>query len=359
MNRIPHRALKKANEFVLELNANLGLNVLRERIPVGLNALIPCDRASFNEAELGVDGQRVLPSPIPSWWSRFGAIYAAHVLEHPLFRNRAGMKMNRTIALNDYRDCSWWKSSVLKHEYFVPLGVRHQLSAGHLLSESTFVGTAVNRSGKDFRAEERALFDFVAPHICQAWQNAQTVASLERPRRPRQQELAVLVDTLRGTMRPLCSHSASILRRHFPADSDGTGPVPDEIKRWLLAQAISSRSLSDNPVTPAPPLIVRSASARFSARVLKMTAADTLLLLDEIPSATLRKSAVTGALTTRETQILHWIAEGKRNAEIAVIVGSGRRTVEKHVEQILAKLGVETRSAAVRSAFEFTPNLHA
>ena len=51
-------------------------------------------------------------------------------------------------------------------------------------------------------------------------------------------------------------------------------------------------------------------------------------------------------LTTRETEVLHWMAEGKRDGEIATILGIAPRTANKHVEHILGKLGVETRTAA-------------
>lgn len=52
-------------------------------------------------------------------------------------------------------------------------------------------------------------------------------------------------------------------------------------------------------------------------------------------------------LTTRELEVLHWIAEGKRNAEIAHILGNTAATVKSQVETILRKLHVETRGAAV------------
>ena len=54
-------------------------------------------------------------------------------------------------------------------------------------------------------------------------------------------------------------------------------------------------------------------------------------------------------LTFREAEVFHWMREGKRNGEIAVILGCSTRTVEKHVENILRKTGAETRAAAVRA----------
>ena len=57
------------------------------------------------------------------------------------------------------------------------------------------------------------------------------------------------------------------------------------------------------------------------------------------------------ALTTRESEVLLWIAKGKSNRDIGDILGLSARTVNKHLEQIYVKLGVENRaSAAVKAA---------
>ena len=56
-------------------------------------------------------------------------------------------------------------------------------------------------------------------------------------------------------------------------------------------------------------------------------------------------------LTVRESEVLVWIARGKANRDIGEILGLSARTVNKHLEQIYVKLGVENRaSAAVRAA---------
>ncbi|MBB3611368.1 response regulator transcription factor [Rhizobium sp. BK602] len=57
------------------------------------------------------------------------------------------------------------------------------------------------------------------------------------------------------------------------------------------------------------------------------------------------------ALTQRESEVLLWIAKGKSNRDIGEILGLSARTVNKHLEQIYVKLGVENRaSAAVKAA---------
>jgi DNA-binding CsgD family transcriptional regulator len=57
-------------------------------------------------------------------------------------------------------------------------------------------------------------------------------------------------------------------------------------------------------------------------------------------------------LTPREREVLDWVAAGKTNRDVAAILGASPRTVEKHLERIYEKLGVETRTAAVMRAIK-------
>ena len=52
-------------------------------------------------------------------------------------------------------------------------------------------------------------------------------------------------------------------------------------------------------------------------------------------------------LSKRETEVLSWVVQGKRDSEIGVILEISSRTVEKHVGRILHKLRVENRTTAV------------
>jgi DNA-binding NarL/FixJ family response regulator len=56
------------------------------------------------------------------------------------------------------------------------------------------------------------------------------------------------------------------------------------------------------------------------------------------------------AVTEREAEVLLWIARGKSNRDIAEILDLSPRTVNKHLEQIYAKLGVENRASAAALA---------
>lgn len=52
-------------------------------------------------------------------------------------------------------------------------------------------------------------------------------------------------------------------------------------------------------------------------------------------------------LTPREMEVLEWVARGKTNNEIGLILQISPRTASKHLEHIYTKLGVESRTAAV------------
>lgn len=55
-------------------------------------------------------------------------------------------------------------------------------------------------------------------------------------------------------------------------------------------------------------------------------------------------------LTNREGEVLSWLSKGKTNRDIAQILGLSPRTIDKHLEQIYSKLGVENRTAAAAVA---------
>ena len=63
----------------------------------------------------------------------------------------------------------------------------------------------------------------------------------------------------------------------------------------------------------------------------------------------------TYGLSPRECEVAHWVAEGKTNPEIALILSASPRTIEKHMEKILEKLGVENRTSAAAVLIKFLP----
>jgi DNA-binding CsgD family transcriptional regulator len=61
---------------------------------------------------------------------------------------------------------------------------------------------------------------------------------------------------------------------------------------------------------------------------------------------------VTAGLTAREREVLALLVSGKTNREIAVALTISEHTVARHIQNIFAKVGVSSRTAAISYAFE-------
>ncbi len=149
---------------------------------------------------------------------------------------------------------------------------------------------------------------------------------------------AVLVVDSTRRLQFLSDAAAKQLGRFFPAHS---GPsLPPAVAKQLASSPQGftvSNGSRDLVFTPAP-----QADAESS----------TLIYLDEKAPAPSPEMLHVLGLTPREAEILFWVAQGKTSPEIAIIVGNAPATVKKHVENITAKLGVETRLAAALKAME-------
>ena len=63
-----------------------------------------------------------------------------------------------------------------------------------------------------------------------------------------------------------------------------------------------------------------------------------------------QKMSTVGRLTAREGEVLRWVAAGKSDAQIGAILRISARTVQKHLQNVYDKLGVESRTAAAMRA---------
>ena len=129
-------------------------------------------------------------------------------------------------------------------------------------------------------------------------------------------------------------------------DSDDDVVLPDPIPQWL-DQARKGKAGSKAAIMTALPgnealrlqYMGRLGSHEFLLRLAKDSSTET-------PA---EFSSELG-LTTREGEVLSWLSKGKTNRDIAQILGLSPRTVDKHLEQIYSKLGVENRTAAAAIA---------
>jgi DNA-binding NarL/FixJ family response regulator len=125
--------------------------------------------------------------------------------------------------------------------------------------------------------------------------------------------------------------------------------LPEALQQWLdQAQAGRSGSRSVTASFPNHPelrlhYIGNAGPSEFLLRLAK-----------DAGSAMPPEFSTELGLTTREGEVLSWLSKGKTNRDIAQILGLSPRTVDKHLEQIYAKLGVENRTAAAAIAANAT-----
>ena len=73
----------------------------------------------------------------------------------------------------------------------------------------------------------------------------------------------------------------------------------------------------------------------------------TMLVLEEEQAAPGPAALLPFGLTPRQAEVAYWVAQGKTNPEIAVILGASPRTIDKHMERILARLEGENRGSLI------------
>ena len=97
-------------------------------------------------------------------------------------------------------------------------------------------------------------------------------------------------------------------------------------------------------------LVAQTTRARlYLKREQSYTDKSLVLLFELIRGKSEERSRRHRQLTPREREVLFWLARGKSNAEIGAILGIASATVNKHLERIYPKLGVENRVAAATS----------
>jgi DNA-binding NarL/FixJ family response regulator len=130
--------------------------------------------------------------------------------------------------------------------------------------------------------------------------------------------------------------AAGWMEKYFPGAQAVSEALPPPVTEWL------ARALTHIP--NAESLVVTQGSDSLHMTVSQRNRELLLLLEEKHPGHVPSLDAY--QLTPREMEVLAWVAKGKTNRDIAEILGMSPRTVNKHLEHIFVKLGVETRSAA-------------
>ena len=180
--------------------------------------------------------------------------------------------------------------------------------------------------GRDFTERDRLVLNQLQPHLRRLEHAARTrrllgtvLAELERA--PEHDRRGVVLLSVVGEVEFVSPSARRMLHEFFPTTAGGRLPHP-------LADWLDRRQES----------FVR----RRGDRRLVIQRSNGSVLMEEHDDA---------QLTAREREVLALVAQGKTNAEIAELLWLAPSTVRKHLENVYAKLGVSTRTAAVARFF--------
>lgn len=206
---------------------------------------------------------------------------------------------------------------------------------------------------KRYSARDRLMLAAIGPHVFQASLNVKAFS-----------DLSTEVERLHGAIESggraalivsadrritYSSPRAEAWMKEYFGGCHGDA-LPERIDSWLrrqLAQAI----IVDDVAAPADTLKVPGPKGVIIIRMASLPNG-WLLLMDregfQLDIDTLQSLPI----TRREAEVLAYVAMGKTNPEIAIVLGISRLTVKKHLEHIFQALSVETRTAAAGVALE-------
>jgi DNA-binding CsgD family transcriptional regulator len=257
--------------------------------------------------------------------------------EHPLCSYQARTGDFAAHKLSDFVTRRELHRLEIYVDFFRPNAVEYELEVG-LPAQSGHTKVLGFDSGRrDFGDRDRLLLDLLRPHLVHLYNSARTrrLAAAIRAGTDRSGEL-VLLDSA-GRIE-FASVLARRLLHHFFGDPDSTR-LPEAIEGWLACE----RGCLNGDTLPnrGKPLTIDLDRRRLV--FTRVPGGDRTLLLAEAPLPPSDRKP----LSRREWEIVDLLDAGKSNAEIAVELWIAPGTVRTHLENIYAKLGVHSRTAAL------------
>jgi DNA-binding CsgD family transcriptional regulator len=325
VTRLRNSDLQAVVEFLGEASSVDGPDAFPRPVLESLARLVPSDEVVYNELdrvrEIVLWAEKfpvdVVDRPEePSYWDVRD--------EHPACRRHEVTGDFRALKISDFLIRSELRRTDIYWDWFHPLGAEYQMTVGLDAPLSHTKVFLFNRAGRrDFNERDRAVLDFLRPHLANLYEAAQA-------RRRASESLALLEEAdaglvildRAGRIEHATREALRLLSAYF---RDCPSGLPEEVARWLVEQR---QALSPEPLR-----------VEGDEQLLLVRLVDGALLLEE--------ARVPPPLTEREREILDLVAAGKTNAEIAEEIWIAPGTVRKHLENVYEKLGVHSRTAAV------------
>ncbi len=331
-----------ALELVGEAYSFEDLGEFRTGVIEVLNRVVPSDRIAYNEIAPGEALAVMIPEHEYGLMPRFAAL--SH--ENPLIARFQRTGDGRPYRISDVVDQATFHATALYREFYRPMKIETQVAFSLPSRPQLLVGIALTREREDFTDREVQLLALARPHLMQAYRNAElrgariaTLAALEAGLDTLGRHV-VVVDVHGGI-----EFATDGARRLIGESVRARGRVPAQLQAWLSGQR--------TPRAAADPYVLRTGQGTVLVRLLPDTRQDRrrVLLLEGAPGE-LSVAALRGlGLTPRQTETLRLIALGRSAEQAAAELGVARRTVDKHLQQVYAKLGTRSRAEAAATAW--------
>jgi DNA-binding CsgD family transcriptional regulator len=354
--RVAPPTCRKLSQALLELHREATLASLPDVFFCALRQLIAADIYTVDivDFQRSCGRYRTWPANIPGADT---AVLDAHMREHPSF-GTISRPWERPVAMwSDFTTLRQFRQKGLYHEFYRCSGTNYQIVLAFPADNEATVCIVFNRRLRNFTEDDRALLHILEPHLADAYRKAKSRTEMERAlalKNLTEGEDALLVATESGECAFATKQAERLCQEWFGEFAEGE--LPADIRQWLetnpspranLIRNKGQRRLEVKCSTPAA--LIQPAGFLVNTDPLCLARVIRFQERPAEPSAEVLQSL---GLTPREAEVLAWIAQGKRNSEIAVILGNQTRTVGKHVENVLGKLRAETRSAAAALAWE-------
>ena len=312
---------------------------------IALSSAIGSDLTTLSVCNLRTGRRRVLSDPPNALSNADIAAFNRYFHSHPLVRYHAAHQDGGAHRISDSLPTRAFRRTPLYGEYYQRIGIAHAIAVPLHVDDRTLVSFVLNRTHRDFNDRERADLDIVRTPLALAYRHVTLLAdarrTIARYRQWVETEGWAEVNVRKGfkilaASRRGCALLAAVCPGARPRVG---GALPTAIEDWLRCAARGSRAFASSRLPEGAPVVALHA--------MRGAMGKWLLYLREDADACRRETLDNELpLTPREHEILHWVASGKSDAQVASIVGASVRTVQKHLEHVYAKLGVESRTAA-------------
>jgi len=349
------RDLRRVLDFLREAYALRDVDGFLEYLIAGIPGLVPSDFTSYTAftprglvARIARPADRVSPQT--------DRLFEQTMHENPVVGYHRRTRNGRAVKISDFITQRQFRRTAHYNEFGRRLGgLEHQMAFTFPARPPLVAGVGLNRHGApDFSERDRLVLELLRPHLVQAYRNAAAVSEMRADvalllAGAEAEGSAVAILSADGRrLRVATPRAREWLRRYFDAPLRGGRQLPDTLRCWVDHE-IAELARKDRVPAARSPLVVERDGRRVAARLVGGPGGY-LLLMQEYVAASPSRALEAMGLSRREAEVLSQVARGLTNEAVGSLLGISRRTVQKHLERVFDKLGVETRTAAVARA---------